>query len=138
MLSFDCYLSFSGRIENTVSIYIYVSVVVVFLLLLFFLLGSIGHTASRHRFKQSLYFRGATGESMSPKVIPRVLDQLNERYQQPPRMGSIHDQSLEQYPRYLLLDDLLVGLGKHKQQYAAEIVGVVVGISQLVGNRVEE
>ncbi len=44
-------------------------------------------------------------------------------------------------PRNLLLDDLLgclVGFSEEVEQYTREIVGVVVGIAQLVGDGIEE
>lgn len=41
-------------------------------------------------------------------------------------------------PGDLLLDGLGVGLGKQVQHGAAEVVGVAVGVAQLVGYRVQE
>ena len=46
-------------------------------------------------------------EVICPEVVSWVLDQLNESDQQAPWMRPIHNQSLQQHPCNLLLDDLL-------------------------------
>jgi hypothetical protein len=73
-----------------------------------------------------------------PKLELWIPDKFNERDEQSPRMGSIDNQPFEQNPRDLLLNCFRVGLGKQVQQSAAEIVGVTVRISQLIGYSVQE
>jgi len=73
-----------------------------------------------------------------PELEGRVLDQLDEGDEQPPGMGSIHDQSLQQHPCDLFLNGLSICLSKQVEQAAGVVVGVGVGVPQLVGNAVEE
>lgn len=81
---------------------------------------------------------GTVHKLVLPKLVGRILDELDERDQQAPRMRPIHDQPLEQHSGYLLLDGLGVGLGEQIEQGAAEVVRVAVGIAQLIGDRVEK
>ena len=73
-----------------------------------------------------------------PKVIGRVLYELDECNEQPPGVGTIHYQPLQQNSSDLFLNGLSIGLGKEREKGTAEVVGVAVGISKLVGNRIQE
>jgi len=53
-------------------------------------------------------------------------------------MGSVDLESFEKDLSNLFLNDLLVGLHKEVEDDAGKVVGVVVGIPQLVNNRVQE
>ena len=53
-------------------------------------------------------------------------------------MRPVDDEPLEQDSGDLLLDGLLVGLGEEEEEGAAEVLGVGVGVPQLVGDGVEE
>ena len=53
-------------------------------------------------------------------------------------MRSVHNQPLQQHSCHLLLDNLLTGLREEVEQHAGEVVGVVVGVAQLVGDGIEE
>ena len=75
---------------------------------------------------------------MLPEVIGRVLDELNERNEQPPRMRTIHYQPLQQNSSDLFLNRLSIGLRKEREKGTAEVVGVAVGIAELVGYRIQE
>ena len=66
------------------------------------------------------------------------LDQFDERDQQTPGVRPVHNKSLQQNPRYLLLDGLSVGLCEQVEQAAGEIVGVRVGVAELIGDTIEE
>lgn len=105
-------------------------------------------------------------ELVIPKMEAWILDQLDEGDQQSPRMGPVHDQSLEKHPAeesnglnkkrwrsiarkknhlgagrspgYLFLYRLRVGLGEQIKQRAAEVVGVTVRVAQLVGDGVQK
>ena len=46
--------------------------------------------------------------------------------------------SAQNWPGDLLLDGLSVGLAEQVEQEAGEVVGVRVGVSQLIGDTVEE
>ena len=73
-----------------------------------------------------------------PEVIGRVLDELNERYEQPPWMRSVHYQPLQENSGDLFLNCLCVGLGKEREKGTAEVVSMAVGIAKLVGNGIQE
>ncbi len=73
-----------------------------------------------------------------PEIIGGILDQLNERDEQSPWVWSIHNQPLQQHTCYLLLNSFSVSFSKQRQQGTTKIVGVAVGVAQLVGNSVEE
>ena len=75
---------------------------------------------------------------MLPEVIGRVLDELNECYEQPPGMRPVHYQPLQQNSSDLFLNSLSVGLSKEREKSTAEVVGVAVGITELVGNCIQE
>lgn len=53
-------------------------------------------------------------------------------------MRPIYNQSFQENPSDLLLDSLSVGLCKQVQHGATEVVGVTVGVSQLIGNCIQE
>ena len=53
-------------------------------------------------------------------------------------MWSIHDQPLKQDPGHLLLYGFNLGLREEGEEGTREVVGVGVGVPQLVGNGVEE
>ena len=73
-----------------------------------------------------------------PKVVCRVLDELNEGNEQSPWMRSVHYQPLKENSRNLLLNGFSIGLSKQRQQGTAEVVGVAIGIAKLVGNGIQE
>ena len=97
-----------------------------------------------------------------PELERGVLDQLDEGDQETPGVGPVDDQPLKQHPRQkwqlkrvniltteillqdlnapgdLLLDGLSVGLSKQVEEAAGEVVGVGVGVPQLVGDAVQE
>ena len=75
---------------------------------------------------------------MLPKVVRRILDQLNKGNQQPPGVWPVHYQPFQQNTGDLLLYGFSIGLSKERQQCAAEIVGVAIWIAKLVGNSIEE
>jgi hypothetical protein len=54
------------------------------------------------------------------------------------RVRSVHDETLEKNTCNLLPDDIILGLGKHVQQRAAEEVRVRVGVPKLVRNGVDK
>lgn len=53
-------------------------------------------------------------------------------------MGAIHYQSLQQNSSNLLLNGLCVGLREEVKECAAEVMGVTVGVAQLICNGIEE
>lgn len=102
---------------------------------------------------------------MAPELEGRILDQLDEGDEETPRVRPVHDQPLQQNPKQrggnvnqvfvddarrhrpdlgaaspgdLLLDGLGVGLGKQIEHRAAEVVSVTVGVTQLIGDRIQE
>lgn len=75
---------------------------------------------------------------MAPELEWWILDELNESDEQSPGVRTVHYQPLEQNSRDLLLDGLGVGLGKEVKECAAEVVGVTVGVAQLIGDCVKE
>ena len=77
-------------------------------------------------------------ELVFPEVIGWVLYELDERNEQPPGVGTIDYQPLQQNSSDLFLDRLSVGLGKEREKGTAKVVGVAVGIAKLIGNRIQE
>ena len=75
---------------------------------------------------------------MVPKLEVGVVDQFDESDEQAPGVRSVHYHSLEKHPRDLLLDMLRVGLGKQIEHHTAEVVRVVIRVSQVIGNGIEE
>jgi len=73
-----------------------------------------------------------------PELELWVLDEFDERDEKTPRMRSVDDEPLQQDTRDLLLDRLGVCLGKQVEQSAAEVMGVTVGVAQLVGHGVQK
>mmetsp|Transcript_25033 Transcript_25033/g.69879 ORF Transcript_25033/g.69879 Transcript_25033/m.69879 type:complete len:303 (-) Transcript_25033:2245-3153(-) len=101
-------------------------------------LGRRAHARARHTLKQFFDLLGAACEGVAPEVVARVLDELDEGDEQPPRVRAVDDEPLEQHPRDLLLHYLLPRLREEVQQHTREIVGVVVGVAQLVGDGIEQ
>lgn len=104
-------------------------------------------------------FGRAVDEVVIPELVRRILDELDERDEQSPRMWSVDNQALEQNSRNLLLqcesslvmvsdgrmiNDVThlngfgVGFVEEVQQCTAEVVGVDVRIAQLVSDGVQE
>jgi len=75
---------------------------------------------------------------MLPEVVGLVLDELDEGDEQPPRVRAVHNQTLQQDTSDLLLDCLCIGLREEGEQGTAEIVGVAVGVPQLVCYGIQE
>lgn len=75
---------------------------------------------------------------MIPKLVARILNQFNKGDKKTPRMWSVNNKSFKQNSGDLLLDGLSVGFCKQIQERAGEIVSVAVGISELIGNCVQE
>ena len=69
-------------------------------------------------------------EAVRPEVVARVLDELDKGDEQPPGVGAVDDEALQQHARDLLLDDLLLRLGEQEEQHAAEVVRVVVRVPE--------
>lgn len=96
------------------------------------------HARARHALKQALDLWGHPREGVAPEGVARVLDELDEGYEQTPGVRAVDDEALQQHPRDLLLDQLAASLGKEEEQGAGEVVGVDVGVPQVVGQRVDE
>jgi len=77
-------------------------------------------------------------ELVRPELEGGVLDQLNEGYQEPPGMWPVDNQSLQEDSCDLFLNSLCVCLSEQVEETAGEVVGVGVGVPQLVGDTVEE
>lgn len=102
---------------------------------------------------------------VAPELEGRILDELYECNEKTPGVWPVHNQSLQQNPERpsssfsgitanvcvcvwlkqlrgspgdLLLDGLRVGLSKQVEHGAAEVMGVAVGVAQLVGNGIQE
>ena len=120
------------------------------------------HAAASHRLEKFLDLWGAVHELVGPELERGVLDQLDEGDQETPGVGPVDDQPLKQHPGQkwqlkrvkiltteillqdlnapgdLLLDGLRVSLSKQVEEAAGEVVGVGVGVPQLVGDAVQE
>jgi len=96
------------------------------------------HTAPGHRLEELLDLGRTLHELVGPELERRVLDEFDEGDEESPGVGPVHNQPLQQHPGDLLLDGLSVGLAEQVEQEAGEVVGVRVGVSQLVGDTVEE
>ena len=76
------------------------------------------HTTPGHGLEQFLYLRGAVDKLVGPELEGRVLDQLNEGYQETPGMGPVHNQSLQEDPeskRYSTI--ILTSYSKQKYNF---------------------
>ena len=95
--------------------------------------GLAGHDAApRHRLEQLLDLRRAVHELVGPELEGGVLDELYKGDEEAPGVRPVHDQPLQEHPGDLLLDGLGVGLGEEVEEAAGEVVGVGVGVAQLV------
>lgn len=65
------------------------------------------HARPSNAFKQALNLLRTVSEIVSPEVIARILDQLDEGDEQAPGVRSVHNQTLQQYTGDLLLDNFL-------------------------------
>ena len=65
------------------------------------------HARPGYALKQTLNLLSTMSEVIRPEIVAWVLDQFNESYQQPPRVWPVDNQTLQQDPCYLLLDDFL-------------------------------
>ena len=65
------------------------------------------HAGPGHALKQTLNLLRTVSEVVSPEVVAWILDQLDECDQQAPGVWSVHNQTLQQYPGDLLLNNLL-------------------------------
>ncbi len=75
---------------------------------------------------------------MIPEFELWILDELNESYQQTPRMWAVDDQSLQQNPGDLFLNSFRIGFHKQVQECATEVMSVTVWVTQLVGYCIQE
>lgn len=55
-------------------------------------------------------------EVVLPELVHRVFDELDEGYEEAPRVRAVHDEPLEQHSGDLLLDGLRVGLREQIKQ----------------------
>mmetsp|Transcript_67949 Transcript_67949/g.221180 ORF Transcript_67949/g.221180 Transcript_67949/m.221180 type:complete len:462 (-) Transcript_67949:3433-4818(-) len=92
----------------------------------------------RNALEQLLHLRGALHETVVPEVEAPVLDQLDEGYQQPPRMRPVDDQALQQHPGDLLANHLIRRVCEQVEQHATEVVRVRVRVAQVVGDGAQE
>mmetsp|Transcript_2978 Transcript_2978/g.5335 ORF Transcript_2978/g.5335 Transcript_2978/m.5335 type:complete len:511 (+) Transcript_2978:47-1579(+) len=90
------------------------------------------------RVKEVLDLGGAASELVVPEEIAGVLDEFDKGDEETPWVRSVDDETLEKDAGDLFLDDVLGGFGEHEEDDAAKVVGVVVGVAQLVGDGVEE
>lgn len=60
--------------------------------------GRRSHAAAGYRFEKTLDFRRNPSEAATPKVVTRILNELNEGNQQSPGMRSVDDEPLEKDP----------------------------------------
>ena len=74
------------------------------------------HTTPGHGLEQLLYLRGAVDELVGPELEGRVLDQLNEGYQETPGMGPVHNQSLQEDPESKRYSTIIL-TSNSKQKY---------------------
>lgn len=104
---------------------------------------------------------GTVHEVVAPELEGRILYQLDEGDEKPPGVRPVHDQPLQQNsgggkglvlrrptgapgtggtgsPGDLLLDGLGVRFSEQVEHGAAEVVGVAVRVTQLVGDGVQE
>ena len=93
---------------------------------------------SGDRLEEIFNFWRATNKVVIPKLELGIFDQLDECDEQTPRMRTVDDEALQENARDLLLNGLQVGFGEEIQQSAREIMRVRVGITQLIGDGVEE
>jgi hypothetical protein len=92
-----------------------------------------GYTAEK-----ILNIRGTLDKAVLPEMVLIVLKQLNKRHQKSPWLWTAHNQSLKQHPGDLLLDEVLFHIQEEFQQESTEIIGVTVGVTQLVSNCIEK
>jgi len=76
-------------------------------------------------------------EGALPEVVASVFDKLDEGDQESPRVWPVHDQPFQQYPGDLLHDDVTLSMEKEEEEDAGEVVGVVVGVAELIDDGVE-
>ena len=69
--------------------------------------SGLAHARSGNAFKQTLNLLRTMSEVVSPKVVARVFDKLDEGDEQAPWMWPVDNQPLQQYPCDLLLHNLL-------------------------------
>ena len=93
---------------------------------------------SGDRLEEIFNFWRATNKVVIPKLELGIFDQLDECDEQTPRMRTVDDEALQENARDLLLNGLQVGFGEEIQQSAREVMRVRVGITQLIGDGVEE
>lgn len=96
------------------------------------------HAALCNRLEQLLNFWSAMNKLMVPELERWIFYQLNESNKETPGMRPIYNQSFQENPGDLLLDSFCVGLCKQVEHGAAEVVGVTVGVPQLVGDGIQE
>lgn len=75
---------------------------------------------------------------MTPEIIPGIFNELDKCDEQAPGMGPVHDEPLQENSSDLLLHNLLCSLCKEVKQHTREVVRVVVGVAQLVGDCIKK
>jgi len=75
---------------------------------------------------------------MTPEFVPRILDELDERNQQAPRVRAVDDETFEEHASDLLLDNTELGLREQVQNDAREVMRVAVRVSELVRDGIHE
>mmetsp|Transcript_4058 Transcript_4058/g.16995 ORF Transcript_4058/g.16995 Transcript_4058/m.16995 type:complete len:526 (+) Transcript_4058:250-1827(+) len=75
---------------------------------------------------------------MLPEPVAALLDQLDVRDEEPPRVRPANDEPLQQHAGQLLLDRVVASLLEEKQGCHGEEVRVGVGVAELVRNGAEQ
>ena len=95
--------------------------------------------------KQALDVWVEAREGVPPEAVHRRLDELDESHEKPPRVRPVHDEPLQQHARQLLAHHFGDGrrrcpgaIAERAKEQARAEERVRVGVSQLVGDRVEE
>mmetsp|Transcript_10128 Transcript_10128/g.29888 ORF Transcript_10128/g.29888 Transcript_10128/m.29888 type:complete len:254 (-) Transcript_10128:1041-1802(-) len=96
------------------------------------------HARPAHALKELFNLGRRADEVLGPEAVARVFNQLDEGDEQAPGVRPVHDEALHQHAGDLLLDLLRPGLLEEAEEHAGEVVRVVVGEAQLVGQGVEE
>lgn len=100
--------------------------------------GTRAQARVRHSLEQLLHLRRAIDERLGPESVPRVANQLDEGDQETPRVGTMHDETLQKHASNLILDLDVRQLRKEEQEHAREIVRMSVRVPQVICQRRKE